>query len=127
MDAALRKRQEDDLKKARREAQYADLETKRALAKARVQEEMERVKFIRRSIAEKNLADTKAQEAEAAKKDAKQQKKAVETIKMIAKKRAQSPVKKRAPVKQVPTDEELMKGEVAAFFSGSRRGSSCVF
>ena len=31
---------------------------------------MERVKFIRRSIAEKNLQDTKAQEAEAAKKDA---------------------------------------------------------
>ena len=45
---------------------------------------MERVKFIRRSIAEKNLADTKAQEAEAAKKDAKQQKKAVETIKITA-------------------------------------------
>ena len=43
MDAALKKRQEDDLKKARREAAYADLETKRALAKARVQEEMERV------------------------------------------------------------------------------------
>jgi hypothetical protein len=116
MDAALRKRQEDDLKKARREAQYADLETKRALAKARVQEEMERVKFIRRSIAEKNLQDTKAQEAEAAKKDAKQQKKAVETIKMIAKKRAQSPVKQRAPVKTVPTDAELLQGEVAAFF-----------
>ena len=116
MDAALRKRQEDDLKKARREAQYADLETKRALAKARVQEEMERVKFIRRSIAEKNLADTKAQEAEEAKKDAKQQKKAVETIKIIAKKRAASPVKPRAPVKQVPTDEELLSGEVAAFF-----------
>ncbi len=116
MDAALKKRQEDDLKKARREAQYADLETKRALAKARVQEEMERVKFIRRSIAEKNLADTRAQEAEAAKKDAKQQKKAVETIKMIAKKRAQSPVKPRAPVKQVPTDKELLQGEVAAFF-----------
>mgnify|MGYP002831396334 CR=1 FL=1 len=116
MDAALRKRQEDDLKKARREAAYADLETKRALAKARVQEEMERVKFIRRSIAEKNLADTRAQEAEALKKDAKQQKKAVETIKIIAKKRAASPVKPRAPVKKVLTDEELMKGEVAAFF-----------
>ena len=116
MDAALKKRQEDDLKKARREAQYADLETKRALAKARVQEEMERVKFIRRSIAEKNLADTRAQEAEAAKKDAKQQKKAVETIKIIAKKRAASPVKPRAPVKKVPTDEELLSGEVAAFF-----------
>jgi len=116
MDAALRKRQEDDLKKARREAQYADLETKRALAKARVQEEMERVKFIRRSIAEKNLQDTKAQEAEAAKKDAKQQQKAVETIKMIAKKRAASPVKKSTAVKKVPTDEELMKGEVSQFF-----------
>lgn len=115
MDAALNQKRKDDLKKARREAQYADLEAKKALAKAKVQEEVERVRFLRRSIAEKNAADTKAQETEAQLADKKAQAGAPDRLKKLREKR-RAPQAPPKPKKEVPTDEELLQGEVANFF-----------